>query len=871
MSDNDFRKPGSNPQRPAQHSEAKKPLRQEPRTNQPSTNQTRPNQTANPNQTKSTQHPLEALAERARNGFGKMKSSLQERSTKSRTIGKQRISAGSRMKSTPQSNRQSFDEKRKAYDEERRERIKRRELFRIKRNVRKRVSGKPHIPNNHLTVPGILGKFAGKVALLVAIILVVAILFVGGTGIGIVVGYISTANELSSDLFVIEEQTTHIYDANAVEIASLTGSSNINRELVPYADVSPTYIDEAFMAIEDRSFDENIGIDPRRIISAVVGVVTSSGESAHGGSTITQQTVKMLTGDDEVSYQRKVQEWFRAVKLTDQLSKSEIMGLYLNLVPMGNNFVGIQSAAKAYFGKEASELNLAESALLAGIPKSPSSYNPRTELGRKNAQRRQRVVLQAMLQEEMITPSQFEAAMNYELIYNQETIRQTGTAINSYFEEYAIAQVIADLIEQKGYSENIAYRMVMNGGLQIHTTVDTAIQNRLDDYFSNIEYFQTDPSDYVNSPEAPQAGVAVVNNRSNTIVALQGGYGPKTANLVLNRATGMRRQPASAIKPLAVYAPAMQLGIATPATMIRDEEVFMDPRRPDEAWPTNSYDSYYGIMNLIDCLKISNNVPAVKLLAEVGVANSKYYMKQMGIDLFSDPVQLSLATGGLTYGTSPLQMADAFSTLPNGGLYAPAKSYSQVLDSNGTVLLENTADFTQVFKPETAYQVQMMMEEVLRTGTGGTTFRGTANGVGEITNAQGERIAASAKTGTSNGRKDEWMVMQTPLYTSVGWYGFDNRLKQTFIEWKDFYHIHNLIGDFMKDIHAEEEAMEWNKPAGIVSLEICSFSGQLATPGCGNRTRTLHFDASSDLVPKVPCGIHSNSGSPINFFHGDAR
>ncbi len=405
------------------------------------------------------------------------------------------------MKSTESSNQQSLEEKRQAYDQKRRERNKKRELARIKFNLRKRVSGKPDLPNDNLTPAGILGKFAGKLVLLLVIILAVSIIFVGGTGIGIIVGYISTATELSTDLFSIEENlTSYVYDSDGVEIAALTGTSNINRELIHFSEVADTYIDEAFISIEDRTFEDNIGIDPRRIISAVIGIF-GSGDS-HGGSTITQQTVKMLTGEDQVSIQRKVQEWYRAVKLTDTLSKAQIMDLYLNMVPMGNNYVGIQSAAKAYFGKNASELNLAECALLAGIPKSPSSYNPRTELGRKNAQRRQRVVLQAMVDEGHISAAQFEAAMNYELVYNQETIQQPTNTINSYFEEYAIQEVINDLVTQKGYSEAIAYRMVMNGGLQIHTTQDTALQDNLDSYFSNIDYFQTDPGDYVNSPEA---------------------------------------------------------------------------------------------------------------------------------------------------------------------------------------------------------------------------------------------------------------------------------------------------------------------------------------------------------------------------------
>lgn len=850
MNDNEFRRPGSDAAKP-----------------QPTPSSVTPQAKPTPSRVDSGYSPAKPSS--AKNSPAKP-SSANSRSVNSGANKNKPVNSGAKLKSTPDSNQQSLDQKRKAYDAERREKIKRRELKRVKFNLRKRVSGKPDLPSNSLTPAGILGKFAGKLVLLLVIILAVAILFAGGTGIGIVVGYISTATELSTDLFNIEENlTSYVYDSNGTEIAALTGTSNINRELVDYSEVANTYIDEAFISIEDRTFETNIGIDPRRIISAVIGVFGSG--DAHGGSTITQQTVKMLTGEDQVSIQRKVQEWYRAVKLTDTLKKPQIMDLYLNMVPMGNNYVGIQSAAKAYFGKNASELNLAECALLAGIPKSPSSYNPRTELGRKNAQRRQRVVLQAMVDEGHISAAQFEEAMNYELVYNQQTIQQPTTSINSYFEEYAVQEVINDLVSQKGYSEAIAYRMVMNGGLQIHTTQDSAMQANLDAYFSNIDYFQTEPGDYVNSPEAPQAGVAVIDNQNNTVVAIQGGYGPKTANLVMDRATDMRRQPASSIKPLAVYGPALDMNLITPATIIVDEPVYMDPHFPDTPWPKNSYDSYYGNMNVEDIVKISNNVPAVKVLDKVGVASSKNILKQMGIDLSNDPVQLSLATGGLTYGTSPLRMADAFKTFPNGGLYTPAKPYTQVLDKNGTVILDNTPDFIQVFQPESAYMMQTIMEEVLNGSTGGTRYRGTAAGVGHLTNAAGEAIASSAKTGTSNNRNDEWMIMQSPYYTSVGWYGFDNRLKQTYIEWKDFYHIHDLVGDFMKDSHQDLPAADWVRPAGIVALDICTISGQLATPGCAGHVRTMYFKAGNPLTPSLPCGVHSRSGAPINYMIGDQR
>lgn len=764
----------------------------------------------------------------------------------------------------------SFTAKRRAYEEERSDRLKNRELNRIRRKVRRRVSGKPGLPNDDITPFGLIGKFAGKLSVILIVLLCVAIVFVGGAGIGIVFGYITTATEVSTDLFKIKEQTSYVYDKNGKEIATLTGSSNINRELVGYDEVSANYIDEAFMAIEDRTFKTNIGIDPRRIISAVIGVVASKG--SHGGSTITQQTIKMLTGDNEVSYQRKVQEWYRAVKLTEQLTKSEIMSLYLNLVPMGNNYVGIQSAAKAYFGKDAKNLNLAECALLAGIPKSPSSYNPRTELGRKNAQRRQRVVLDAMLQSGFISVDQFEDALNYELVYNHEEIKLTKAQINSYFEEYTIQEVINDLIAQKGYSRNVAYQMVMNGGVKIYTTLDPDAQDKMDEFYKDVSRFQTKPEIYINSPEIPQSGMVLLDNKNQSIVAMQGGFGEKTANMVFNRAVDARKQPGSTIKPLGVYSPAIELNIATGATIIKDEPVRMKPRS-DDLWPRNAYRNYYGNMTMHDALKISSNVPAVKVLAQVGIENSRSYLKQMGIPLSPDDVGLAIGLGSFTTGISPLQLANAYMTLPNGGLYTKAKPYSQVLDADGNVLLEHdpekTGDFTKVFEPSTAYMMEKIMGGVLQRPTGGTSFWGTANNIGPVKNEAGQVISTAAKTGTTDDQKDEWFAELTPYYTAVAWYGFDNRIKTSYIYTPDLFLIHHVVGDLMTYVHRDAEPVDFNRPADIIELRISTLSGQLATPGCGSHTRTEYFKAGSPLTPTQACPLHSNSGAPINYLLSD--
>ena len=756
----------------------------------------------------------------------------------------------------------SLEEKRREHNRKRQLRAKEREMNHLKNSLKREVSGKPNVPAGDITAAGLLGKFFGKGILIVLIVIVLIIAILGASLIGILVGYINTATEVPSSLFVINEQTSYIYDKDGNEMAALTGSSNINREIVAYQEVSSTYIDEAFIAIEDRTFDTNIGIDPRRIAGAVISAVANLGESSYGGSTITQQTIKMLTGDDDVSYQRKVQEWYRAVRLTDQLSKAEIMSLYLNLVPMGNNFVGIQSAAKAYFGKNASEINLAEAALLAGLPKSPSSYNPRTELGRKNGQRRQRIVLNSMLETGAITANQFEDALNYDLVYSAADATPTGSEIQSYYEEFVIEQVTEDLVEI-GYPENIAYQMVQNGGLQIHTAFDSNAQDFLDEKFMDPNTLQLNPAMYASAPEVPQSGIVVLDNENNTVVAMQGGFGEKRANLVLNRATDITRQPGSAIKPIAVYAPAIDMDLLSGATIIVDEPLNLDIRNPDVIWPNNAYNSFYGNMTIREALKISNNVPATKVLHEVGVSTAKDYMYQVGIDLRNDPVGLALATGATTYGISPWQLANAFKTFTTGGLYAEAKSYTRVMDDSGNVLLENNPRYEQVYSSETSYMTLKLLEEVLRGPRAGVRYSGTNSNLSPVTNANGEAISTSGKSGTTNDRIDSWGVQQTPYYTVAAWQGFDNRIKQTSLNgYLEARMVHQLINDTLQYIHQDLPAADWTRPAGIVELNINPSTGLLA----GGGGYTEYFKAGSAATPN-----HSASSTDdINYLRTDA-
>ena len=250
---------------------------------------------------------------------------------------------------------------------------RRRSNIAVRKELYRHLRGKPTHSSSLMSIPKVVGTAVSRALMLFVLILLVMAFLIGGIGGGMLVGYITTAAPVTTDHIKTSTETTRIKDASGQDVAILTGSQNINREYISFAEVKGTYIDEAFKAIEDERFDTHIGIDPRRIFSAVLSALSNGGSPSHGGSTISQQTIKLVSGADEVSAQRKVQEWYKAILLEQEKSKDEIMELYVNLVPMGNSYVGIQSAAKAYFDKDAKDLTLVESAFLAGIPNRPSS------------------------------------------------------------------------------------------------------------------------------------------------------------------------------------------------------------------------------------------------------------------------------------------------------------------------------------------------------------------------------------------------------------------------------------------------------------------------------------------------------------------
>ena len=732
----------------------------------------------------------------------------------------------------------------------------------IARDFHKRLHGKPtHATRIHTWY----GTLSGGAAFFLKIFVVIILLFtfiVGGFGGGMLVGYISTAKPLdTSELLKSDKkQTTFVYDIEGNIIEKLTGSDNVDRIYVSYSEVKDTYIDEAIISIEDERFYDHNGIDIQRIASAVFSALSNGGTATHGGSTITQQTVKMISGLNQISTQRKVQEWFSAMDLEQKLTKDEIMELYINQAPMGNNYLGVQTAAQNYFGKDAKDLNLSECAFLAGIPKSPSYYNPLRETGKRNAMRRMRVVLGKMYELGKITEAEYHEALNTELLFKTQDT-STAATVQSYFVEYAISEVITDLMAQRNISRSMAASLVYNNGYQIHTTLEPTVQASLDTTFSTEALFQTDPVSIEDLPEKPQSGMVIINNATGAIAAMQGGYGEKTRNLVLNRAVDSFRQPGSSIKPILDYAPAFERKLITTATLYEDTALQLNPADPEAIWPKNASGGYYGTMTVRSAIYKSSNIVAVQVWNTVGGDMALWFLKQVGIDRTAE-VYPSTAIGGFNVGMSPLEMASAYATFANDGVYREPFAYTSVTDSSGTVVLEKSVISRLVYSPETSFLMSSMLSDVITRGT-------AAGKVLPITTDSGEAIAVAGKTGTTDNNVDKWFCGYTPYYSAATWYGYDNRLRTTEIPVDDRSNAQLIWNDAMQAIHKTltPSAMTTEpvtsplfvQPETVLTLTICTQSGLLATDSCAaaGTTVTDIFDTKSPLTPTTYCYGHA--------------
>lgn len=668
-------------------------------------------------------------------------------------------------------------------------------------------------------------KARKKVIIKRVIISIIAIIILG---FGIWFGVSSYKwKNLVTDMFVNENSVVKDTDGNIIA----TLGSERKKEKISFSEM-PDNLKNAYVAIEDERFYSHHGVDIKRTGSAILSYIFNFGSSSFGGSTITQQLVKNLTGDNTDSVIRKVKEWGKAYELEWYFSKDEILELYLNVIYVGPNIYGVQTGAKYYFSKDATDLSLAECAFLAGINNAPNSYNPFGDADNsEKIENRTKTVLSKMLELEYINQEEYSSAV--EEVENglnfKEGSIESEDGIYSYHTDALINEIISDISEEKNITTDFATNYIYLSGLTINSTQNSNIQNITEREFQKKTYQVMSE----NGTDTSQSAMVIIDQSNGQVISCVGGLGEKDTARGLNRATQSVRQTGSAIKPLAVLAPALDKKIITPASIYDDtQKVFEDNYSPE------NYDGYLGEITVRRALESSQNIPFVEIMEELKPKNSIKYLEKMGISTLTDKDNnLSLALGGLEKGISPLEMASAYATIANGGTYIEPTFYTTIVNRLGKTVLESDPKEKRVISQNVAY----VLSELLTQPVQG------ANGTATYCSISGMDVAA--KTGTTDENYDRWLCGFTPYYTAVTWFGYDQN--ETV-----YYNNQNPAGliwaNVMKSIHSNLEGKRFEKPSGVTEATICAKTGKLANTGCPN-TYTEYFVWGT--VPGT-CDIH---------------
>ena len=514
-------------------------------------------------------------------------------------------------------------------------------------------------------------------------------------------------------------------------------------------------MEKALVSIEDKRFYEHKGVDWYRTAGAFVTIFTR-GESGYGGSTITQQLIKNLTGEKEVTIQRKLTEIFSALELEKKYDKQEIMEWYLNAVYFGEGCFGVQTAAQTYFGKDVSELSLAECASIVGITNLPTYYDP--FYNRQNNKERQETILREMYEQGYIDYDQYRQAVDEELVFTHTPDEGYTQEIMSYYTETVIDDVTQDLMKQKGISEDTARTLLYNGGYQIYSCLDADIQASVDAVYSDLSAIpKTAYSD-----QQLQSAIVIMDPFEGKVLALCGGVGEKTINLGLNRATGTYRSPGSSIKPIASYGPAVDLGLITPDTLVSDSPNIT--LKGTSWYPNNDSYTNYGLITIYTALQYSLNTVAAQIVDKLPMGpqtSYDYLTTRLGVTSLvpEDCDYAPMALGELTYGLTVREMAQAYCPFVNDGIFTYSRTYSLVTDKDGNIVIDNAPSTIQAFKPNTAYTMTYMMQNGVENGTGGEAALWT--------------MPVAGKTGSSSNYQDRWFVGCTPYYVAAVWTGYD--------------------------------------------------------------------------------------------------
>ena len=692
-----------------------------------------------------------------------------------------------------------------------------------------------------------------KLALALKIILIaLVIIVVVGSGVTIGLLYGLWGDDLKINLSeLVLKQNSVIYDTDGNVIAELTGDEN--RKIITLEEMSP-YLPKAYIAIEDERFEKHHGVDIKRTGAAILSFITHGGKStAGGGSTITQQLVKNITQDKESSgidgVIRKLKEWAKAYQVENELSKDQILELYLNLIFIGGKNQdnrGVEIASEYYFNKSAKDLSIAQCAFLAGINHSPNRYNPYFGSDpTEKINKRTKTVLSQMKKLEYINQEEYDAAVaEVDTGFNFENGAK-GNVYSSHTDAL-IDQLIAQIMEEKEISKDAATTYLYSSGLKIYSTQDSSVQTIMEEEAKKSKYDLKSKKNTNEDGSAvlAQGAAVVIDPKTGYVVGAVGQLGEKTTSRGLNRIKSLR-QTGSSIKPLADVLPGVEEGIVTPATIYADLATTFG-----KDYEPQNYNKFTGLRTVRTAVTTSQNIPFVKIMAELTPQKSIEYMRKMGISSLvtakenkeHNDENLALAIGGMTYGVSPLEMAAAYAAVANDGNYIEPTFYTKVEDSDGKVVLEPKQKTETVCSAETAYIIKNLMQSVINGADGyaGTAKYCAING-----------IDVAAKTGTTNSSKDRWLCGFTNYYACAAWYGFDDPQR---INFSGTNPAGLLFSGIMSEIHKGLENSTFKVPDKIVHATICRTSGRIATNKCSSTYDEIFVDGH---LPEE-CDAHQN-------------
>ena len=644
--------------------------------------------------------------------------------------------------------------------------------------------------------------------------------------------------------------TSMVYGKNSEtgeweELVRLHGSEN--REWVDYTELSP-YLTDAIVSIEDKRFYEHDGVDWKRTAGAFVNTIVDIYGGTQGGSTITQQLIKNLTGDDEQTASRKIQEIVRARKLEQQYHKSVILECYVNTVHFGNGCDGIQTAAAFYFGKEAKELTLLECASLAATIQTPNVKNPLD--GPKSNKERREACLSIMLEEGYITKAEYDAAKAEELVVIGNTSKQdemeeeNKKKVNSYFMDTLIDDVISDLMAANNCTQSEATDMLYSGGYRIYSTLDPSVQAKLEETF-------LDETNFPENDEGIRAQAAqTIMDYTGHIVAIVGGVGEKEGDRSWNRAYHSTRQPGSSIKPLSVYAPGVETNLLTYSSLIHDYHIQLPngsyyPKAAGSGKYVTTQKAIQSSLNST-AVQVCNTLTPNKcfdfLKKRFGISTIVESEKTEDGSIISDINLSAMALGGMAHGVKVTELTAAYAAFGNLGLYYEPTTYYAIYDPFGDLVLQHQSVGSQIISPDTANIMNRLMQTVITQGTGGA--------------ASLSGWSVFGKTGTTDNKHDCWFAGGTPYYVSVLWCGYDSDhdlpggANPSPAIWK------KTMAKVMEDL----EPCDFNQADNVVCYEYCKESGGIAKAECKETAKGYYKEG----YPAPPCTLHQGEVSTVS-------